>query len=406
MSKRKAVNSRLMSRAPRFGYLPDQDRYFVKPEEPKYKFNVIGAGANGNEHIRVTYLEGRGMIHGVYDPNPGSIQYARASASQFNPDHELVVYESLEAACSDPAVDGLIIATPNYTHLEVLKIAANSGKHILMEKPMATTVSDAYEIVKIARDYPAVLQIGLQYRYKTMYYEAIQEALVRKSIGNVKMVNIIKYRIPFLDKVNQWNKFSKYSGGTLVEKCCHYFDMLNMFAQSRPVSIFATGSQAINFTEFERDGEKSDILDNALVSVTYANGLRAGFTLCMFVPGFYEELVVCGDEGRLRSYEEATFLPTNRPSTYLEVMCGEDKPSRIMHPCYLTPIEESGHHGATFYEHIAFVDKIEGKPAQAATVEEGFWSVVVGAAAEESVRTGMPVLVDDFLKQNNVSGDI
>jgi myo-inositol 2-dehydrogenase/D-chiro-inositol 1-dehydrogenase len=85
-----------------------------------------------------------------------------------------------------------------------------------------------------------------------------------------------------LDKVKQWNKFSKFSGGTLVEKCCHYFDLLNMFSQSRPVSVFATGSQAVNFLEFEYNGEKSDILDNAIVSVVYENGVRASFNLCMF----------------------------------------------------------------------------------------------------------------------------
>jgi myo-inositol 2-dehydrogenase / D-chiro-inositol 1-dehydrogenase len=398
----KKIKSRFFAHDKRFGYIPKQDRYLFDLGVPKYKFNVIGTGVNGSEHIRVTHLEGRGMIHGVYDPNPSSVTYARESAKQLNPDHDLVVYDSLEAASSDPAVDGLIIATPNYTHLEVLQVAAKSGKHILLEKPMATTIADAYEILKIARQHPTVLQIGLQYRYKSMYSEAIQEALVRKTIGEIKMINIVENRIPFLDKVDQWNKFSKYSGGTLVEKCCHYFDLLNLFAGSRAESVFATGSQAVNFREFEHEGEKSDILDNALVSVTYANGVRAGFNLCMFVPGFYEEIVLCGDEGRLKAYEEQTFLPTNRPSTYMEIYCGEDKPSRVMQPCYPIPIEESGHHGATFYEHINFIDNIEGKQTQTATVEEGFWSVVVGVAAEESVKTGQPVQIDELLKRNHI----
>ncbi|WP_429159458.1 Gfo/Idh/MocA family oxidoreductase [Desulfitispora alkaliphila] len=55
---------------------------------------------------------------------------------------------------------GLIICTPNYSHLEVLKVAVKSGKHILMEKPMATTLEDAQEIVKIKKEYEAILQIG------------------------------------------------------------------------------------------------------------------------------------------------------------------------------------------------------------------------------------------------------
>ena len=224
-----------------YGRDPRLDRYLFAAGQPKYKFNVIGSGNNGCEHIMVTLLEGRATVHGVYDPNPGSIAKAKMTIQQFAPGQELKVYESLVDACNDPEVDGLIISTPNYTHLNVLKVASKSGKHIFMEKPMATTVADAYEIVKIGNNYDPVLQIGLQYRYKAIYVEAIHEALVRKSLGEIKMINILEHRFPFFDKVNQWNKFSKYSGGTLVEKCCHYFDMLNMFAQARPEVVMATG---------------------------------------------------------------------------------------------------------------------------------------------------------------------
>ena len=176
-----------------------------------------------------------------------------------------------------------------------------------------------------------------------------------------------------------------------------------MFAQDRAVKVFASGSQAVNFIEFEQDGEKSDIIDNALVSVEYANGVRASFNLCMFAPGFNEEIAICGDEGRIKAYEEQTYLPTNRPSTYMEIMRGEEKPSRVIHPCYPTPIEESGHNGATFYEHINFIDNIDGKPTNTATVEDGFWSIVVAAAAQESIKMGQPVLVEEFLEQNGIS---
>ena len=392
-----------IGKSPRFSYIPQGDRYFGVSEPPQYKFNVIGTGANGCEHIRVTMMEGRATIHGVFDPNPGSIEKAKTSFAQFAPGQELVVYDSLEAACNDPAVDGLIIATPNYTHLDVLKVAAKSGKHIFLEKPMATTVPDAYEILKISQNYPAVLQIGLQYRYKAMYVEAIHEAQERKSLGALKMISILEHRFTFLDKVKQWNKFSKYSGGTLVEKCCHYFDLLNLFAQSRPKKVFGTGSQAVAFTEFEYEGEKSDILDNAFVTVEYANGVQASFNLCMFAPVYYEEIIIVGDQGRLKAYDDLPLYPSEQPKNYLEVSLGVDKPSRFTTPVYPSQILESGHSGATFYEHINLIDNIEGKPTQAATVEEGFWSVVVGAAAEESVKTGQPIMVDDFLKQNGIS---
>ena len=87
------------------------------------------------------------------------------------------------------------------------------------------------------------------------------------------------------------------------------------------MSVFATGSMAVNFLEFEYAGEKSDILDNAFVVVTYENGVRASFNLCMFSPMFYEELVLCGDEGRLKAWENEDFLPARTRPTRIWKSC-------------------------------------------------------------------------------------
>jgi predicted dehydrogenase len=236
-----------------------------------------------------------------------------------------------------------------------------------------------------------------------MYLEAIQEALIRQKLGDIKMIHILEHRYPFLDKVKQWNKFNEYSGGTLVEKCCHYFDLMNLFAQSRPKKVYATGSMAVNFKTFEYKGRKSDILDNAVVTVDYENGVRGGFTLCMFSPQVYEELMLCGDEGHLRVYENNDFLPGPKPKTNLELKLGEKSASRISHPCYPTYIEESGHGGATFFEHRYFIDAIEGKETSVATAEEGFWSIVVGYAAQKSIELGTPIDVSDLLKEFSIN---
>lgn len=380
-----------------FKYIPDEDRFITTLGKPELKFNIIGTGIMGQEHIRLTHAEGRAEVHGVYDPNPGSIEAAKSNLAMVANGKVPVVYDTLEAACNDPEADALIICTPNYSHIDVVRVAAKSGKHILLEKPMATTIKDAAEIASIAKNYKGVFQIGLQYRYKAMYVEAIYEGLERKTIGNIKMIHLMEHRLPFLDKVNQWNKFSKFSGGTLVEKCCHYFDLMNLFAQSKPKEVYATGSMAVNFKEFEYKNEKSDILDNALVNVTYENGVIGSFNLCMFAPVTYEEIVLCGDEGRIKAYECEDYLPGGRLKTKMEVMCGEGKPSRFSEPVYPTYIESGGHNGATYYEHINFIENIKGVKTNTATVEDGFWSIVVGAAAEESAKSGKTVKIADLI---------
>ena len=378
-------------------YLPEEDLYVYKREPVKHRFNIIGAGMIGQEHMRVTMLEGRAVIHGIYDPSPNSVAQAQKMFNSLYPDVTLKVYNDLTSACNDPDVDGLIICTPNYSHMEVVREAAKSGKHILMEKPMVTKLKDAFEMLELGRSYPATFQVGLQYRYKAIYTEARKEVLQRKSLGEVKSISIVEHRIPFLDKVTQWNKFSEFSGGTLVEKCCHYFDLFNLFAQSKPKYVYAVGSQDVNFLNFERDGKKSDILDNAIVTVVYENGVKCNFNLCMFAPMFYEELTICGDEGRIRAYENENYLPEERPACHFEMLCADNRPSVISTPCYPLPIHNSGHMGGTYFEHKAFVDNIEGKKTDSATVEEGFWSVMVGMAAEESVRTGKVVYIDELM---------
>lgn len=399
MKKGKEVNRVVYSNFLNVDYLPSEDLYVYKRETAKHKFNLIGSGMIGQEHMRVTMLEGRGTIHGIYDPSDYSIKQAKKMFSELYPEIELKVYDSLTAACNDPEVDGLIICTPNYSHLEVVREAIKSGKHILMEKPMVTTISDAYEIKKLAKNYGSTFQVGLQYRYKAIYSEARKEILERKSLGNVKTISIVEHRIPFLDKVNQWNKFSEYSGGTLVEKCCHYFDLFNLFAQSKPQYVYAVGGQDVNFVDFEYQGKRSDILDNAVVTVVYENGVKCNFNLCMFAPMFYEEITVCGDEGRIRAYENENYLPEEGSLTHFEMLCANNRPSIISTPCYPKTIQTSGHMGGTYFEHRNFIDNIEGKQTDTATVEEGFWSVVVGIAAEKSVKTGQIISIADLLSE-------
>lgn len=398
MSKRgEEINSLVCSSNLRVDYITEKDKYFFKREEPAHVFNVIGSGMMALEHIHVTFLEGRASIYGIYDTDVHSIAYTKNLFTKHFPDRELVVYESLEEALYEPKADGLIIATPNYTHIDIVREAVKTGKHILLEKPMVTRLEDAAEIVHIAENYPAVLQIGLQYRYKAIYQEARAEVLEKKVLGPVHGISIVEHRIPFLDKVKQWNKFSQYSGGTLVEKCCHYFDLFNLFAGSRPKSVYATGGQAVNFLDFEYEGKKSDILDHAIVIVEYDNGIKCNFNLCMFSPMFYEEITILGTKGRLHAYEKEDYLPAESPKTHFELLTADHGVSKISTPCYPNSIQNSGHMGGTYFEHKNFIENMEGRETQTATVEEGFWAIVVGIAAETAVKTGEKVYIKDLL---------
>ena len=237
---------------------------FGVPEIPRIL--LVGAGMMGREHLRVSSLLGWSSVHGIFDPDERSVQQALADVKRLS-NTSLEVYPDLETACSDESIDAIFICTPNHTHRGLLEIAISSGKPILLEKPIATTLLDAAEIIALTREYPTFLQVGMQYRYKAQYVDAFHEVKKLGTVGSVKTITMCEYRPPFLDKVQQWNKFHRLSGGTLVEKCCHYFDLINLMAESRPVSVYASGGQSVNFLDFKWEGIASDIDDHAMVII-------------------------------------------------------------------------------------------------------------------------------------------
>lgn len=388
-------NSRMFKRGSALGYLEDEDRFLTARADPEFSFGVIGCGMMGQEHIYNALLVGRAKIGGLYDPAAKSIDAATRLIARNGQQEAPRIYASLAQAVADPDTDALIIATPNYTHIDVVRTVVGSNKALFVEKPIATTVADAFEVCQLAAAHSQPVRFGLQYRYKSVYAEALTEVFERRSVGRVHSVNMLEHRFPFLDKVQQWNKFSAYTGGTLVEKCCHYFDLMNLFAGGNPQRVFAVGNQAVNFHNFVYDNKKADGLDQAQLSIQYDNGVIGGFSLCMFTPGTREELVVCGDAGRVHASESARLGEANE--NRLEVWRGENAASSVRAPEYPSYITKAGHHGSTFFEHLSFVDELSGGVVSGPNLADGLWSVAVGAAAQLSIERGAAVDVAEVL---------
>ena len=215
------------------------------------------------------------------------------------------------------------------------------------------------------------------------------------TVGDVKMVAIREHRFPFLVKVDNWNRFSKNTGGTLVEKCCHFFDLMIEATQSRPVRVYASGAQDINHLDEVYDGKQSDILDNAYVIVDFANGSRGLLDLCMFAEASKNEreIVITGTAGKVEAFDTEGIVRIGVRTD--DIISGvnivtEEKvlDSSIKH--------QGLHHGASYLEHVDFAAAIRGGEPAAVTVLDGFWSAAVGFAAHLSLESGMPVMIDDL----------
>jgi predicted dehydrogenase len=394
------------SGALRFYDAPAQQRLIarnhIQPEAgAQYRLNLIGCGMIGREHMRVATLLGKASINGVFDTSAESLKIANEEFASYA-STALVRYESLEDACFDESVDALLICTPNFTHFEILQTAIKSGKGIFLEKPMATSLAEAAKIVGMAQRYSNFIQLGMQYRYKSQYSQAFHLIKTKGEVGDVKTISMSEYRPPFLDKVNQWNKFNENSGGTLVEKCCHYFDLINMMAQSPPLKVYASGGQAVNFLDFTHEGKVSDIDDHCFVIINYANGVRANFTLNMFCPELNEELIVTGSGGRITASEKSSFVEGRHSKASLVLENDAAAGEQVFDLTYAPLIEGSGHYGATFFEHMALGDRLDGKLTDSATPLQGLWALIVASAAQESILSGMPTIIDDYIRNLNL----
>ncbi|MDJ0979214.1 MAG: Gfo/Idh/MocA family oxidoreductase [Erythrobacter sp.] len=348
-------------------------------------YAIIGCGMMGREHMRnMALVEGADLV-AVADPDAGSRTLAQAEARALGLD--VRVFEDSAALLAEAKPDAVIIASPNFTHFDVAGPVMEAGCAVLMEKPMCTTLADAEALERAVRAYDRLFWVGLEYRYMPPATRFIERVHAGEA-GAIKMLAIREHRFPFLTKVGDWNRFNRNTGGTLVEKCCHFFDLMRHILRDEPVRVFASGAQDVNHLEERYDGEAPDILDNAFVVVDFAGGARAVLDLCMFAEGSeeQEEISAVGPVGKLEVKLPGGFVtwsPRDKSGPHCEHVAVPAK-----------ALEAGSHHGATYYQLRDFHAALTSGAEPRITARDGYRSVVMGAAAQESIATGMPVAID------------
>ncbi|XP_064972572.1 uncharacterized protein LOC135582446 isoform X3 [Musa acuminata AAA Group] len=322
-------------------------------ESGTVRYGIIGVGMMGREHmVNLAYLRSEGAtVTCVADPHPSSLEHALDLARSLHAPPP-AVFPGHRQLLDSGLCDVVVVSSPNMTHFEILMDIINHHKphHVLVEKPLCTTVEDCRKIVNAAKQRPDILvQVGLEYRYMPPVSKLID--IVKSGIlGHVKMVAIREHRFPFLVKVNNWNRFNVNTGGTLVEKCCHFFDLMRLFAAANPVRVMASGSIDVNHKDETYDGKGEAFVPESIVHV----GLRA--------------------EGRAG----------------VKIEKAED--ARIKY--------DGLHHGSSYLEHLHFLSVIKGESidAPAVSLMDGLLSVAIGVAAQLSIEKGRFITIQEILQ--------
>jgi predicted dehydrogenase len=331
---------------------------------------IIGAGMMGQEHIQNFNLLDGARVTALADTDADMMAKAAAMT-----DGTPLQTDDFETLLGDDGPDALVIATPNFHHINVLDSALDAGKPILCEKPLCTSLDDTQKVMQRVAHHELIFQVGMEYRFKPAL-SAMIEHVHGGDIGKLHMLSIREHRFPFLPKVADWNRFNRNTGGTLVEKCCHFFDLMRFIIGSEPTGVIASGGQNVNHLDERYHGQTPDIWDNAYVVFDFANGARALLDLCMFAEGsrHSEELAAIGDKAKVECLLPQNIVTHGNRENWEVTQETVHVPEEILNAGY--------HSGATYHQNKAFLDAVRGTTAVQVNVLDGHRAVAMGVAAQ------------------------
>ncbi len=362
-------------------------------------YGMLGCGMMGQEHLRnIALIEGAHVV-GIIEPDPTM----RNRCSELVPDVQF--FDTLDEMLSaNLALDAIVVTTPNYQHADqLLELFAKTELPILVEKPVISDLAQVALVREAAANHPAPVWVAMEYRYMPPVSQ-FRKQLLNGDVGAMKMLSIREHRFPFLEKVNDWNRFNEKTGGTLVEKCCHFFDLMRLLTGSEVHRVYASTGQDCNHLDESYHGMTPDIIDNAFVVVDFKSGQRASLDLNMFAEGsrYQEEICAIGPQAKLECFVPGPgrFWPTKTlgAAPIPKVVLSPRKPKGPIEadiPVDDTLLAAGDHNGSTFYQHLGFYKAITEQGPIDVSIEDGLRAVVIGLAAQHSAKTGQSVTLTD-----------
>mmetsp|Transcript_47270 Transcript_47270/g.143128 ORF Transcript_47270/g.143128 Transcript_47270/m.143128 type:complete len:486 (-) Transcript_47270:398-1855(-) len=311
------------------------------------KVAVLGCGMMGQEHI--SYMLGYDDIHVKFLCDPSEESTEKALSLLQHKETPTVITKEKDLLERVEDIDLLVIATPNFLHTPQLLRWAKHPISILCEKPVAISEKQVRALRAACHTFKANIWVGMEYRFIPAIQKLIQ---LLPRIGPIKKISIRENRYPFLNKIGEWNKDVDKSGDTLVEKCCHFFDLFRLLSRSEMHTCSAKVHRGLlwdNYNYHEREDDPTPIIDAAYVLMdflppidfdvdgdnyhchggeskaddssrplyrphpSHQQATMGCLELCMFAEGsrHQEEIIVTGMEGRLEAY-----LPENKVFYY------------------------------------------------------------------------------------------
>jgi myo-inositol 2-dehydrogenase / D-chiro-inositol 1-dehydrogenase len=334
------------------------------------RYGVIGFGLFGRLHAQCIENAPGAELVAIAARAEESAKAAREAHPQAR------LYRDHRELLSDPAVDAVSIVTANHTHAAIAIEALEAGRHVLLEKPMATSREDCDRVIEAERRSGRLLSVGFELRL-SVQWSRIKQLIDEAEIGRVRYVNVSLFRHPYRQGSDGWRYDPVRVGSWILEEPVHYYDlaMWYMAGLGNPVAVSARGTPA---------GERA-MYDNFSSVLTFESGAYVTITQSLAGFGHHLAVEIAGEKGAIRSTWSGADARSTAPSFDLFVR----RAGRETHET--VPLEKPSGEIFELQEEIRLVTEAFAAGRTLVPAEEGRKAVIVCLEAERAVRQGSEV---------------
>jgi myo-inositol 2-dehydrogenase/D-chiro-inositol 1-dehydrogenase/scyllo-inositol 2-dehydrogenase (NAD+) len=265
---------------------------------------MIGAGRVGRNHSQaITRHVPAARIVALVDPMEA---VREETAADFGIDMQ---FDNLEMALEKSDFDAVVITTPTPTHLPLAALAAEHGKHVFLEKPMALNIEECDKILAVVEKNRVLLQLGFMRRFDPEFVAAA----ARIEAGEIGEPMMIKSNTHGPGLPPAWARDLRSSNGMLAEVNSHDWDTVRWLMSSNYERVY---TEVANFKGAANNVDTPNFYDNALVNIKMENGglgLISGVCPCGY--GYDARVEIIGEKGIMQIGElkgQAVVVCTNR----------------------------------------------------------------------------------------------
>lgn len=398
---------------------------------------------------------GSAKLVAICDSNPGRLELAMKNDVKHCPDLKGYIATDFKKMLEEQSPDCVFVCTPDSTHDDYICTSLEHGCDVITEKPMTTDERKCQRIIDAVNQTGRQIRVAFNYRYSPPRSQ-IKEMLMGGVVGKILSVDF-QWMLDTnhgADYFRRWHRNKANSGGLIVHKSAHHFDLVNWWVASTPASVFAEGDTSfynenqaklyglekhaqrclncqvrskcnylLDLSEFEsmkelyldaesHDGyfrdqcvfsDEIDIEDNLGVIVKYRNGVQLNYSLNAFSAWEGYRVVFNGTKGRLEhTCQQASYV--NGDGTTIPGALKPEETTIRVYPHFKTPytVEPQSGEGAHGGGDKVMFNDIFGAPApdplmRAADYVQGAHAILVGIAANQSMKMGRAVGADNLV---------